>query len=164
MLVVQVKSALRVTHGRAFLDLIFLMKVSLGNEKSFDKRNKSKTQIASSRIWTQVADSIAYDDNYYANRASIDNNLRFVIKSFGRTRCFIVNQRAKKKRKIDSRHKKQTNKQTKKENQNTNKKKKWKFLRRYFSAKLSKTKSVTVVQNRFRIHFESQPLNNPLMI
>ena len=30
-------------------------------------------QIASVRIWTQVADSISYDDNQYSKRASFES-------------------------------------------------------------------------------------------
>ena len=33
---------------------------------------RSETQTASSIIWTRIAESISYDDNRYAKRASID--------------------------------------------------------------------------------------------
>ena len=38
---------------------------------------QSEIQTASTRIWTQVTDSISYDDNHYAKHTSY--NMRYVI-------------------------------------------------------------------------------------
>ena len=40
-IIVQVKSAVRITQSQTFLDFIFLMQVSLGNKKCFDKWSKT---------------------------------------------------------------------------------------------------------------------------